>query len=190
MIKIKRIQLKPTKPQREEQQIVSQFQYIKELSLMKFQAEDQREQNLIQQSSQMQTAFSFMTAAIFMALPICIEYRGVLSLNFFLISTSIISFFLIASLILASIAQWRWKTESLPDISVIKDEIVNSKEWESLCLPHVQSAQLVELIGQIQQHKSKLNDRRVKLIMISMCCFYLSVISIIVSFIIAICMMF
>ena len=189
MIKIKRIQLKPTKPQQEEQQIVSQFQYIKELSLMKYHAEDQREQNLIQQSSQMQTAFSFMTAAIFMALPICIEYRGVLSLKFFLISISIISSFLIASLILASLAQWRWKTESLPDISVIKDEIVNSTEWESLCQPHFQIAQLVDLISKVQQHKSQLNDTRVKLIMSSMISFYLSIFSIVVSFIIALIIM-
>ena len=56
--------------------ITSQFRHIKELSELKYEAEEKREQNLIQQSSQMQTVFSFMTAAIFMAVPICIEHRG------------------------------------------------------------------------------------------------------------------
>ena len=92
--------------------ITSQFRHIKELSELKYEAEEKREQNLIQQSSQMQTVFSFMTAAIFMAVPICIEHRGNLSLEFFLVSVSVIVVFLIASLTLASLAQWRWKTET------------------------------------------------------------------------------
>lgn len=189
MIRIVKVPIKPTKKHIEEQKISSQFHYIKELSLMKYEAEEKREQNLIQQSSQMQTAFSFMTAAVFMALPICIEYRGVLSLKFFLVSTSIISVFLVASLILASIAQWRWKLESLPDISVIKDAILNNEDWESLCIEHVQLAQFVDLISKVQEHKAHLNDRRVKLIMASMICFFLSVASIITAFAVAIIMM-
>lgn len=62
--------------------ITPQYRHIKELSALKYEAEEKREQNLIQQSSQMQTVFSFMTAAIFMAVPICIEYRGLFHLNF------------------------------------------------------------------------------------------------------------
>ena len=49
----------------QERQITAQYQYIKELATLKYDAEEKREQNLIQQSSQMQTAFSFMTAAVF-----------------------------------------------------------------------------------------------------------------------------
>ena len=186
MIKIVKVPIKPGKQQIEDQKISSQFHYIKELSLLKYDAEEKRELNLIQQSSQMQTAFSFMTAAVFMALPICIEYRGVLSLKFFLVSSSIISVFLIASLILASIAQWRWKLESLPDIAVLKDAILNNEEWVSLFIEHIQLAQFVDLISKVQDHKAHLNDRRVKLIMASMITFYLSVGSIIISFAIAI----
>ena len=173
----------------QEQIITAQYRYIKELAIMKYNAEEQREQNLVQQSSQMQTAFSFMTAAIFMVLPICIEYRGVLSLTFFFISTSFISAFLISSLITASLAQWRWKTESLPDVNVVKDTIINSVEWKSLCLESAQLAQYVNLIGEVQAVKAKLNDRRVNLIMASMICFYFSIASIVISFIVAIIMM-
>lgn len=104
MIKIVKVPLKKNKQAEQNQMVAAQYRYIKELAIMKYDAEERREQNLLQQSSQMQTAFSFMTAAVFMALPICIEYRGVLSLKFFLISTSFISVFLIASLITASLA--------------------------------------------------------------------------------------
>lgn len=62
--------------------IISQFEYIKDLASVKYDAEEKREQNLIQQSSQMQTVFSFMTAAIFMAAPILIQYCEQLSIKF------------------------------------------------------------------------------------------------------------
>ncbi len=189
LIKIVKVPLKKNKQAEQNQMVAAQYRYIKELAIMKYDAEERREQNLLQQSSQMQTAFSFMTAAVFMALPICIEYRGVLSLKFFLISTSFISVFLIASLITASLAQWRWKTESFPDVNVMKDAIINSSEWESLCAEHVQLAQQVELIGKVQTVKAKINDRRVALIMASMVCFYLSIVSIVISFVVAIIMM-
>lgn len=185
LTKVIQVPLKQNK-KKELEQITSQYRYIKELAQLKYSAEEKREQNLIQQSSQMQTAFSFMTAAIFMALPICIEYRGVLSLKFFLVSTSIISAFLIASLILASLAQWRWKTKSLPDVAVMKDAVINNDEWESMCLEHNQLAQWVDLIGTVQNQRALINDRRVKLIMASMISFYLSISSIVAAFIVAI----
>lgn len=166
--------------------ITSQYRHIKELSKLKYDAEERREQNLIQQSSQMQTVFSFMTAAIFMAVPICVEYRGTLSLEFFLLSVSIIVIFLIASLVLASIAQWRWKTKTLPDITTIKDEVINSSEWEALTVEYNQIDQWVNIVGEVQAKKATLNDRRVKLIMASMICFYCSILSIVISFIIGI----
>lgn len=166
--------------------ITSQYRHIKELSKLKYDAEERREQNLIQQSSQMQTVFSFMTAAIFMAVPICVEYRGTLSLEFFLLSVSIIVVFLIASLVLSSIAQWRWKTKTLPDITTIKDEVINSSEWEALTVEYNQIDQWVNIVGEVQAKKATLNDRRVKLIMASMICFYCSILSIVISFIIGI----
>lgn len=86
-----RIEMKLTIEQ--ERQITAQYQYIKELATLKYDAEEKREQNLIQQSSQMQTAFSFMTAAVFAATAICIEYRGKLTLNFFSDSSICCCFF-------------------------------------------------------------------------------------------------
>lgn len=174
-------------PQVEHKDLITpQYRHIKELSRLKYEAEEQREKNLIQQSSQMQTVFSFMTAALFMATPICIQYRGLLSLEFFFVSISIISFFLVASLVLASVAQWRWKTKTFPDIKTIKQEVIDSNEWEKFCIEYYQIDQWINLIGTVQEEKSKLNDRRVKLILASMVCFYSAICSIVVTFIVAI----
>lgn len=189
MIKVIKVPVKKSKKEEQNQKITAQYRYIKELAQLKYDAEEKREQTLIQQSSQMQTAFSFMTAAVFMALPICVQYRGVLSLKFFLISTSVISVFLIISLIFASMAQWRWKTTTFPDVIVMKNAILDSVDWESLCDENTQLAQWVDLVGKVQNHKALINDKRVKLIMASMISFYLSVLSIIISFIVAVFIM-
>lgn len=170
----------------EEDLITPQYLHIKELSKLKYESEEKREQNLIQQSSQMQTVFSFMTAAIFMAIPVCIEYRGPLSLEFFLISISIIVIFLITSLVLASLAQWRWKTKTFPDVTKIKESVIDSPEWKKFTIEYHQIDQWIDIIGKVQAEKSKLNSRRVSLIMASMICFYCSIISIIISFFIGI----
>jgi len=170
----------------EKDKITPQYRHIKELSQLKYDAEEKREQNLIQQSSQMQTVFSFMTAAIFMAVPICIEYRGALSLEFFLISTSIIVLFLVGSLVLASIAQWRWKTKTFPDVTEIKANVINSPDWEKFTVEYNQIDQWIDIISRVQAEKARLNNRRVALIISSMICFYCSISSVVISFIIGI----
>lgn len=166
----------------ETDQITPQYQHIKELAILKYDAEEKREQSLIQQSSQMQTVFSFLTAALFMATPICIEHRGVLPLRFFTLSISIITAFLLASLGLASIAQWRWKTKTFPDIKDMKAELLGSVDWRLLLVEYNRLNQWINLVAEVQNEKSKLNDRRVRLIMASMICFFLSLILIVVFF--------
>ena len=166
--------------------ITPQYRYIKELALLKYDAEEKREQNLIQQSSQMQTVFSFMTAAVFMATPICIEYRGVLSLKFFFVTVSLITVFIIASLVLASLAQWRWKTKAFPDIKTIKDAVINSNEWKKMCVEYYQIDQWLKLMATVQEEKARLNARRVKLIIASMICFYVTVAAVVACFVVAV----
>ena len=171
-----------------DEQITSQFRYIKDLARLKYETEEQREQALIQQSSQMQTVFSFVTAALFMAMTICIQNREPLSLDFFLISISIITFFLLMSLVFASISQWRWKTKTFPDIKTIKQEVIGSSEWQKLCIEYYQIDQWIDLIGRVQEEKAILNNRRVHLIMASMVCFYIAIASILITFILGISM--
>ena len=170
----------------ETEYITPQYRYIKELSQLKYDAEEKREQGLLQQSNQMQTAFSFMTAAVFMAVPICIDHKGALELKFFLVHITIITAFLLASLVLASIAQWRWKTKSFPDVKDIMSSVRDNPEWEKFLHEYNQIDQWVDLISEVQAEKAKLNDRRVKLIMASMICFYSSIACIVFSFILAV----
>lgn len=172
-----------SKQTKQEEQILSQYRYIKKLADEKYSIEERRETSLIQQSGQLQTAFSFITGAVFMIVPICLEYRGSLPLWFFLISLSIFTICIIVSLILASVVQWRWKTETFPDIEVLKDSIINSREWQKLTEEYNQLAQHVDLLSKLQKEKARLNDRRVKLIMGSMIFFWISIACIIISFI-------
>lgn len=159
----------------QEDKIASQYRYIKELAQLIYEVEEKRERNLIQQASQMQTAFSFMIAAIFMAVPAFVEFFGEQSKAFFYTSAFSILTFLLISLLLAAIAQWRWKSTSFIDIPELKETVLNSPNWEEASLKSYQNAQYVDWIGTVQVSRKKLNERRVYLIMASMICLYISV---------------
>lgn len=141
--------------------------YVKELGTLKYEAELRREDSLIQQSSHMQTAFSFMSAALFMAAPILIDNRGnQLSLNFFFAAFSSIVFFLLASLVAASLAQRRVLRRtfmSIPDI-----EAFVSSTYKQTLKRSAQLKQWVQVVGDVQVGLQKVNEKRVMLIRISM----------------------
>ena len=89
--------------------VVEKFQYLNEYAKFRYENELRREDSIIRQASQMQTAFSFVTAAMFMVAPIVIEYSRKLSLTFFLIVFSSITIALLFSLLFATLAQNREK---------------------------------------------------------------------------------
>lgn len=150
-----------------EEQAVNLYMYVKELGTLKYEAELRREDSLIQQSGHMQTAFSFMSAALFMAAPILIDNRGnQLSLNFFFAAFSSIVFFLLASLVAASLAQRRVLRRtfmSIPDI-----EAFVSSTYKQTLRRSAQLKQWVQVVGDVQVGLQKVNEKRVKLIRISM----------------------
>lgn len=150
-----------------EEQAVNLYMYVKELGTLKYEAELRREDSLIQQSSHMQTAFSFMSAALFMAAPILIDNRdNQLSLNFFFAAFSSIVFFLLASLVAASLAQRRVLRPtfmSIPDI-----EAFVSSTYKQTLKRSAQLKQWVQVVGDVQVGLQKVNEKRVMLIRISM----------------------
>jgi len=172
------------KEQQQERDAVILLKHIEELAILKFNSEEKREQSLIQQSSQMQTVFSFLTAAFFMALVIIIQNRGRLSLNFFLVSSTIIIAFLLVSLVTASIAQFRWKTKSFSDIEETFKFVSNN--WQTSYKESEQRKQKVDLLAEVQKDKARLNGRRVKLVMTSMISFYIAIGFIVICFIIGV----
>lgn len=165
--------------------VVEQFQYLNEYAKFRYENELRREDSIIQQASQMQTAFSFVTAAMFMVAPIVIEYSRKLSLTFFLIVFSSITIALLFSLLFATLAQNREISKNFADVSsFIKYVENNENDFET---KNQRLKYIIDTYGDIQKDKAIINDKRVKLIRISMWMFYVALGLCAFWFIIAIC---
>ncbi|MFR1595838.1 MAG: hypothetical protein ACLSU2_09555 [Oscillospiraceae bacterium] len=168
----------------QEEQAVSLYLHVQTLSKMTYEAELRREDSLIQQSSHMQTAFSFMTAALFMSAPILIENRGeTLSLNFFFVAFSTIILFLLISLVTASLAQRRVLKKAFMSIPEIEKFV--SDTYANTLKKSEQLKQWVQVVGDVQVSLQNANDNRVKLIRISMGSFFVSIAFIVLWYLIA-----
>ena len=89
-----------------------------------------------------------------------------------------------ASLVLSSIVQWRFKTQVLPDLSELRKYTFESDEWESITGKTAQQKQYYQLRQDVQTEKCRLNDRRVRLIIASIICFWASIAESVIAFII------
>ncbi|WP_444641142.1 hypothetical protein ACRQU7_12165 [Caproiciproducens sp. R1] len=138
----------------------------------KYNEELSREQSLLTQAAQMQTAFSVITAALFMLLPILIDNRGTLDLTFIFIFVSIITLFLLVSFVLALLAQWRFKIRTLSG-SDIQNNIIDS--INELLSEEKIIVYKTNLLKKLQTDRFKANEKRVFYITISMIAFYLSI---------------
>lgn len=143
-----------------------------EMAKIKYESELRREDSIIQQSGHMQTAFSFSTAALFMAAPIVVEYRGCLSLTFFLVVFSSITLVLLFSLFAATMAQRRKEQDLFPDcfeqIKYIEDneELFASEEQRN--------KYLANSYADVQISLTKNNRNRVKWVQYSMKAFFVA----------------
>lgn len=165
--------------------IVEKLQYLNEYAKFRYENELRREDSIIQQASQMQTAFSFVTAALFMVAPIVIEYNSKLSLTFFLFVFSTITIALLFSLLFATLAQNRKITKNFIDVSDFVEYVENNEnnfETENQRLKYI-----TDTYGDVQKDKAIINDKRVKFIRISMWMFYAALGLCAFWFIVAIC---
>ena len=165
--------------------VVEKFQYLNEYAKFRYENELRREDSIIRQASQMQTAFSFVTAAMFMVAPIVIEYSRKLSLTFFLIVFSSITIALLFSLLFATLAQNREISKNFEDVSNFIKYVEDNENYfgtEKHRLKHI-----IDTYGDVQKDKAIINDKRVKLIRISMWMFYVALGLCAFWFIIAIC---
>lgn len=146
------------------------------------------EKAVIEQACRMQTAFSFITASLFMLLPVVFEHRGPLTENFIFISFSVITLFLILSLVAATCAQNRRKVEDFPNIDKLllhfKD---NYRLFETT---EARQKYYIETISVIQESYHSRTEWRGKWLQWSMYLFYTSIISCLVVFVIALCKIF
>lgn len=165
--------------------VVEKFQYLNEYAKFRYENELRREDSIIRQASQMQTAFSFVTAAMFMVAPIVIEYSRKLSLTFFLIVFSSITIALLFSLLFATLAQNREISKNFEDVSTFIKYVENNEndfDTEKQRLKYI-----IDTYGDVQKDKAIINNKRVKLIRISMWMFYVALGLCAFWFIIAIC---
>lgn len=168
-----------------ENNLVDKFVYLNEYAKLKYDNELRREDSIIQQASQMQTAFSFVIAALYMAAPIILQYRGTLSLEFFLLVFASITIALIFSLLFATLAQNRKRTKNFVDIS---EFIKYMEENENLFDTEEQRLSYIsQTYGKVQQSKATLNDKRITKIRISMYAFYIALGLCAFWFVVALC---
>ncbi len=96
---------------------INKLTILKEISKTAFNYECQREITIRNQASNMQSAFSFVVAAITMCVPVILQYRGVLSLWYLLIVFSSIYIVLLSSLLCATLVQKLMKEIGFSNLS-------------------------------------------------------------------------
>ena len=146
--------------------------HIRQIAQTIYEAEFRREDSLIQQSTQMQTACSFTTAALFMVAAIAVEYKYPLTFGFLLLAFSSITALLLASLIFATMAQRREKREDYVSIQETSKFIQDN--YKTIETEAAKNLQYIEMLEKIQSEVKRTNDNKVILIQWSMRLFYCS----------------
>lgn len=137
-----------------------------------FELEEKREQSILNQAGQMLTAFSLFSAAILMAYPLVADYTGIPDIQAFCLAM-IVLVPLIASLVLAILAQWRFKYQTMKNAEEFENELYRSRNDYNNQSDY--DWQWVYQLTDVQKSKKKNNDKRVKLVKASMVCFLTSV---------------
>ena len=145
---------------------------VREFGLFSFELEEKREQSILNQAGQMLTAFSLFSAAILMALPLVADYTNVPDGQAFCLAVVVLAP-LIASLVLAILAQWRFKYQAIKNAEEFETELYRKRdEYKE---QYAYDCQWVYQLAAVQKSKKKNNDRRSHLVRASMICFLVSV---------------
>ncbi len=187
VIKLKvHIKESPKKPKNDDKVDMGQlYRYTLEWAQFKYKEEIRREDSIIRQSSNMQMAFSFIVAALCMAAPVVIQYKGKLSLVFCIVAFSSIAITLMLSLLFATVAQNR-KAQLMPDY--VENEtktIINNTELFSTEAQRMKY--LTEYYGKIERSLHDNNKIRVRNVKKSMQFFYTSLGLCVFWFFVAVC---
>ena len=142
---------------------------VREFGLFSFELEEKREQSILNQAGQMLTAFSLFSAAILMALPLVADYTNVPDGQAFCLAVVVLAP-LIASLVLAILAQWRFKYQAIKNAEEFETELYRKRdEYKE---QYAYDWQWVYQLAAVQKSN---NDRRSHLVRASMICFLVSV---------------
>lgn len=153
---------------------------IVEFGKFSYELEEKREQSLIGQSGQMLTAFSVFSAVVLMSVPIAIDNLAVPT-SMILGYSGVLFALLSSSLLLTIFAQWRFKYKTLIDVgefyNKVNEDFLNYRKKSQFKI------QWKEQLTEIQLSKKQTNNKRVKLLMISMVLFIASVLTLIAAII-------
>ena len=156
----------------EDKQTTLRLKNVVEFGRFSFELEEKREQSIIQQSSQMLTAFSIASAAVLMAVPIIIDNTQ-LRPRTVLIASAVVLAPLLVSMVLAIISQWRFTYSSMCTAEELLNKAEANKENHKFQAQY--DYQWVSQLTAIQNSKRKNNDIRANLIRASTVCFLASV---------------
>ena len=161
-----------TEEEKEIQQTELRLKNVVEMGKFSYELKEKREQSLITQSGQMLTTFSIASAAVLMALPVMLEYTYY-SQKALLSAAALILLPLVASMVLAVWAQWRFKYTTMENAAELLSKIEKNAD------KHIYQAQYnyqwIDQLRIIQESKKELNDRRVKIIKASQICFFIAI---------------
>ncbi len=160
---------------------IAEFELL--LSKLKYESELKRQDSLIQQAGNMQSAFAFTTAALFMAAPIMFQYRGVLSFEFIFWGTAITTSILLSCLFAATMAQNRKKQHQFPEIEEVIKYIEDHEKVFSD--ENTRSKYLVDTYKVIQKDLSAINESRVRWVERSMKSFYIALAACLIWFVVS-----
>lgn len=124
-----------------------------------------------------------MITALFVLAQLLLEHT-VLSLRFYILSLSSISFTLLSSLICATLAQRRARMTLFPSVSSTREQIL--KQYKSFATAVQKDAYQVEIYEKTFRSLEKTNNQRVRFIWISMLLFYVAIALCLLWFLIAI----
>lgn len=151
---------------------------IVEFGKYSFELQQKREESIINQSGNMLTAFSVVSAVMVMGIPLLIEHT-VAPTDQILFCAGLSLLFLLISLVFATIAQWRFKYQSMDSVDAFYNSVIN--EFENYSSQAQFYRQWKAQLSMLHSSKKKLNDIRARLITASMVSFWFSIGIVIIS---------
>lgn len=168
----------------EKQKITETLQYLEEVSIRNYEAESERENSLLQQASNMQAAFSFISAGLFVIAQIVFDgdNNSSLSTTHSFMGFAFITFWLIISLVLATLVQRRQiRKKGRPSTIQLVQKIYDS--YELMVEPFQRHAFMILEYEEMYDELHKINNKRAQLVKHSMWFFYIAIAA---SFVVAI----
>lgn len=145
---------------------------IKEYAAFAYNEEVKREESIKIQASNMQSAFSFVVAALAMIAPVVIDNRGILSLSYLLIVFSSIFLALATSLLFATLSLKLMKNNFFAPILEQKDYI--EENYEALSKEDSRIDYIIKYYDELHKSRRTSIEERIKYLNLSRIFFIVS----------------